>query len=203
MEYSARKGTVSMQGESSVPEIETAEVASGDAKIGLSFARQAASLIDAGDLDAAYDLLQAGIRQFPNYAAGVQVLGDLYVERGKPVSATFAYLEALKRDADNPLTLVKLGDLFRTAGQLTEALKYYLQAAHLEPNSPAIRARLEELGRYGADPGRPDHEILLTETAADLYAQQGYKDKARAIYARLLQESPGDPRLFEKLKSCS
>lgn len=202
MEYSARKGKVSMQGEQFASEIETTEVASGDTKIGHDFARQAAILIDAGELDVAYDLLQAGIRQYPHYANGLQVLGDLYVRRGKSVSATFAYLEALKRDADNPLTLVKLGDLFRHAGQLAEALKYYLQAAQLEPGSPGVTARLEELGRYQESADRPEHEILWTETAADLYAQQGYKDKARAIYARLLQDSPGDPRIYEKLKLC-
>lgn len=202
MEKSAREGNVSMQGESLVSEIETAEVASENNGIGYSFARQAARLITAGDLDTAADLLQAGIRQYPHYATGLQVLGDLYVQRGKPVSATFAYLEALKRDADNPLTLLKLGDLFRNAGQLTEALKYYLQAAGLEPRSPSIAARLDELGRFQSASGQPEHELLWTETAADLYAQQGYKDKARAIYARLLQQTPGESRLFDKLKMC-
>ncbi len=198
MEYSAREGAFSRHGGSTTSGVDKSQPGGVD----YGFARRAAVLLESGDWDGAYELLQAGIRQYPNYAAGLQVLGDLYARRGQPVSATFAYLEALKRDADNALTLVKLGDLFRDAGQLAEAQKYYLQAAQLEPNSTAIAARLEEVGRFQESGGQPEHDILLTETAADLYAQQGYKDKARAIYARLLQESPGDPRLYAKLIMC-
>ena len=169
---------------------------------GYDFARRAEQLIAAERLDEAQELLQMGITAFPEYSSGFQVLGDLYCQRGNPVAATFTYFEALRREPDNPLTLLKLGDILKSEGTITEARKYYLQAATLESDSETIASRMREIGFFEAETPELEHDFLVTETAADLFRIQGYFDKAKLIYLRLLKEAPGDQRLHEKLKLC-
>jgi len=174
------------------------------------FARTASELLEAGLHDAALEMLQHGIRQFPDYAIGYQILGDLYLKQEKAISATFAYLEALKREPDNPLTLMKLGDLCRRAGQPAESLHYYRDALKLEPDAIPLLKRLTSLRAEIGDKNIPIEgrapavpaSVLTTETAADLFLEQGYKEKARAIYLRLLRQSPDDERLRQKLELC-
>lgn len=47
---------------------------------------------------------------------------------------------------------------------------------------------------------KPGKEDISTETLADLYAQQGLKEKAAQIYGQLLKGRPEDPVLVEKLR---
>lgn len=163
------------------------------------FAREAEALLAAGDLEQADELLRAGTRTFPDYSGGYQLQGDLYLAKGNQVSATFAYFEALQRDPENALTLMKLGDIFRAAGQEAEARKYFQDALKLDPES---RPLLERLGRADSDSELAGNGSFFTETAADLYRQQGHADKARTIYEHLLRQSPDDRRLKEKLEQC-
>jgi tetratricopeptide (TPR) repeat protein len=161
------------------------------------FARRAETLIEAGQLERAYDLLQAGIEEYPDYSTGYQVLGDLYLKRGNNISATFAYFESLKRDPDNALTLMRLGDIFRSEGQLDEARKYYEDALRCDPCAEPL---LERLG-HDSDALRSELQgAFMTETAADLYRQQGLLDRAQAIYEHLSRHSPHSIRLPEKLQ---
>lgn len=167
-----------------------------------SFARQAEKLMAAGKLDEAQEMLQAGINAFSDYPTGFQVLGDLYRRRNNLVAATFTYFEALRREPDNPLTLLKLGDAFKAGGQIAEARKYYLQAAQLESDSETIAARMKEIGFFEVETPELEHSFLVTETAADLFRMQGYLDKAKTIYLMLLKGAPGDQHLHDKLKLC-
>lgn len=169
---------------------------------GYDFARQAQKMIAAGQLDEAFNLLQAGINAFGEYPSGFQILGDLYHLRGNQVAATFTYFEALRREPDNPLTLLKLGDVFKSEGNVVEARKYYLQAAALESDSETIAARMREIGFFEVEQPELEHDFLATETAADLFRMQGYLDKAKQIYLHLLKESPADQHLHDKLKLC-
>jgi len=45
-----------------------------------------------------------------------------------------------------------------------------------------------------------EEEDISTETLADLYAQQGLKEKAAQIYGQLLKSRPEDPALVEKFR---
>jgi tetratricopeptide (TPR) repeat protein len=144
-------------------------------------------------------LLKGGIEAFPSYGTAYQILGDLHLKRGSNISATFAYFEALKLDPDNALTLLKLGDVFRSEGQLQEAMKYYRSAYELDPESRALTGRLGIIDRQD---GSDSTEPFMTETAADLYLQQGHQEKAKAIYAHLLRHDPDNDRLLEKLQHC-
>jgi tetratricopeptide (TPR) repeat protein len=54
---------------------------------------------------------------------------------------------------------------------------------------------LAESASTGADRGEP----VVTETMAEVFAQQGLYDQAREIYQRLIEQQPEDSRLEEKL----
>ncbi len=166
------------------------------------FARQAELMIAENRLDEAYDLLQAGITAFADYPSGYQVLGDLYMKRGNFVAAAFALFEALRREPDNPLTLLMLGDVSKSTGDILEARKYYLQAAQLESDSQTIADRMKEIGFFEIETPELEHDFLATESAADLFRMQGYVDKAKTIYLMLLKGAPGDQHLHDKLKLC-
>lgn len=167
------------------------------------FARTASELLETGMYEAALDILQRGIKEYPEYGIGYQVLGDLYLKQQKTISATFAYLEALKREPDNPLTLMKLGDLYRREGHSEEALRYYRDALSLEPGAEPLIERLTALGAEIIPKDGDASSVLATETAANLFLEQGYIEKARAIYLRLLRQSPYDDRLRQKLELCN
>jgi hypothetical protein len=56
-------------------------------------------------------------------------------------------------------------------------------------------AHEEGRGRGGQD--------LATSTLAEIYAQQGLLERARAIYERIAQRAPDDPRVAERLDALS
>ncbi len=46
-------------------------------------------------------------------------------------------------------------------------------------------------------------EELATSTRAEIYAQQGLLERARAIYERIAHRSPDDPRIAERIETLS
>jgi hypothetical protein len=51
--------------------------------------------------------------------------------------------------------------------------------------------------------GRSGGQELATSTLAEIYAQQGLLERARAIYQRIAQRAPDDPRVAERLDALS
>ena len=51
--------------------------------------------------------------------------------------------------------------------------------------------------------GRSGGQELATSTLAEIYAQQGLLERARAIYERIAQRAPDDPRVAERLDALS
>jgi tetratricopeptide (TPR) repeat protein len=59
---------------------------------------------------------------------------------------------------------------------------------------------LHEPEETGAD--EPGDAELATRTMADLYARQGFHDRAAEVYRRLLREGGEDPELRQRLEEC-
>ena len=51
--------------------------------------------------------------------------------------------------------------------------------------------------------GRSGGQELATSTLAEIYAQQGLLERARAMYERIAQRAPDDPRVAERLDALS
>jgi hypothetical protein len=65
-----------------------------------------------------------------------------------------------------------------------------------EPDLEPEAAHEQELAAPAADLGQP----VVTETIGDLYAAQGHHAQALDVYRQLLDRSPGDQRLTEKIE---
>ena len=55
----------------------------------------------------------------------------------------------------------------------------------------------------GEGRGRSGGQELATSTLAEIYAQQGLLERARAIYERIAQRAPDDPRVAERIDALS
>lgn len=51
--------------------------------------------------------------------------------------------------------------------------------------------------------GRSGGQELATSTLAEIYAQQGLLERARAIYERIAQRAPDDPHVAERIDALS
>jgi len=51
------------------------------------------------------------------------------------------------------------------------------------------------------DTGAAEPDFMVTETMAELYVRQGHSEAALRVYRQLLERSPADPRLQEKVSS--
>lgn len=67
--------------------------------------------------------------------------------------------------------------------------------ARCEPDAGGLLGETDR-GPGGEEPGEAP---VVTETIADLYAQQGLQQQAADVYRELLQDRPGDERLLTKL----
>lgn len=88
----------------------------------------ASLLLEADDLDTAYEQLTTLIKQQPDHAVAHHLLGDLYIKRNQPADARASYLAARQHQPDRPgidlglaLAAQQLGDdAARTAHLLAE-----------------------------------------------------------------------------------
>lgn len=63
------------------------------------------------------------------------------------------------------------------------------------PYTGPMVEQVDERERGGQD--------LATTTLAEIYAQQGLLERARAIYERIAERAPDDPRIAERIESLS
>ena len=91
-----------------------------------------------------------------------------------------------------------------------EATSFELPPAQpAQPTSPAPAAPLDlDMTGFGATgleptslsiPAAPEPDAFVTETMAELYLQQGYRDRALDVYRQLIEQSPGDMGLRERM----
>ena len=104
-----------------------------------------------------------------------------------------------------PAETVPPADSFTLDG--FEATSFELPPA--QPVPPAAAAPLDiDLTGFGATgleptslsmPAAPEPDAFVTETMAELYLQQGYRDRALDVYRQLIEQSPGDMGLRERM----
>ncbi len=150
----------------------------------------------------------------PTYVSARVVLGRAYMESGDYVKAEEEFHRIVELSPENLRALMHLGEICAAQGRTHEAIRHYQAALDLAPLDREIRASLLKLG--GSVPpfvlplsgaqiqsvsGRspevraPDvrsarEDLLATETLADLYASQGFTERATAIYRQLLDQEP-------------
>ncbi len=182
---------------------------------GRVFAPLADACRKAGLVEEAIEIVDRGIGAHPDYAVGHVVRGKCYFDHGDVETARAAFERVLELDANNLVALKYLGIIHADAGRASRAREYFRHILVLDPDDLDIAGRLEALGeadvakapeasdddfapatiRLGeeddeAPDGRNDAEELATMTLADIYASQGYTERALRIYHEILRRQP-------------
>jgi len=140
----------------------------------------------------------------PELAPAVDVEPEAKPDEPAPSGASKAWLASLD---ESPLVLPPVaaaaedepaedGEVVEEAVQAEPEPVAHEEAVQADPEPVAI----EEAGRESPAEPEPSHQ-LMTATMAELYLKQGLYEEAISVYERLLESSPGDFRLIEKLKA--
>ncbi len=190
------------------------------------FAPLADACRKAGRVEEAIEIVERGVRDHPEYAVGHVVRGKCYFDHGDADTAREAFERVLELDANNLVALKYLGMIHADAGRASRAREYFRHILALDPDDRDIRDRLEALGdeperasataaeaadddfepvpiRLGDDDEPADRdaaEALATMTLAEIYASQGYTERALRIYREILRRQPDNEEARRRVR---
>lgn len=176
-----------------------------------------------GRVEEALEICDAGIKRHPKYASGHVVRGKCLYDLDRLAEAEESFEDVLGIDANNLVALKFLGMIEARAGRYEAARRHLKHILRLDPENREIKKAIldideqEQLER-GATPERasdadgdePELELdeaatdsdadeLATTTLADIFAQQGYTEKALKIYREVLAKEPGNLAIQRKI----
>lgn len=154
-----------------------------------------------GEFEEAIRVCEEGLKHRPKYAGAYLVLGRAHHESGDLLAAREAFQRVAQLAPDNVLAYGFLGQIAEAQNEILEALEAYRTALTLYPFDKQIRAavlRLEAQAAGGPPPALPaaledrvaTKEPLASETLAELYAGQGFHERAAQVYERLMADAP-------------
>ncbi|MFQ6047847.1 MAG: tetratricopeptide repeat protein, partial [Phycisphaerae bacterium] len=151
-------------------------------------------------LNAAVDLLEAGLRQFPSDTAAHLYLGMAYASLGKLDEARAAFEAALELNPNSGLAHKALAQILAQAGQDALARQHLEEAIRLIPQDPWVQQRRQELlEEQNPQAGIKRREALRQQDPTDvanlrrlawLYEKAGQKQKARECYEQAWSNAP-------------
>jgi tetratricopeptide (TPR) repeat protein len=180
---------------------------------GRAFAPLAEAFRRQGNLDEAESLLAEGLARHPTFTTALFIASRVARDRGDLALAREHLDRLLHLDGGNVLALRDRAEARLIEGDRDGALRDLREASRLEPGNEEIRVRLEaaETARTPLPPPveppveepEPDRDIvdrpILTRTMGDIYARQGFLDRAVEVYEHLQAENPDDEGLRARL----
>jgi len=183
------------------------------------FAPLADACRKAGMVEAALEICDKGIAENPGYTSGYVVKGKCLFDLGKLARAEETFEEVLEHDENNLVALKYLGLIMAEQGNANEAYDKFRHILALDPDDKEIKRRIADLESSEEPVELPDvkdeefegesislsddapaSDDLATTTLADIYAEQGYIDKAARIYREVLKQQPGNRAVRAKLE---
>lgn len=191
----------------------------------LVFAQLADAFRKAGKFEEAIQTCLDGLKGHPHYVSAHMVLGRTHLERGALGEAAAAFRTAIKLDPDNVLAHRFLGQIAVHEKRWGDAAAAYEAVLAISPFDRETREAMDYIRPYLAsswpaaqpkptvvapesvaptqpptlEPQTPTEESFATETLADMYASQGFHDRAAEIYEELLRAHPQRTDLAQKL----
>jgi len=179
-----------------------------------------------GRLEEALEICSRGVKLHPNYPTGHVVLGKCLFDMGRQEEALEAFRRVLTLDGENMVALKYVGLIAAAKGEVEEAKEKFQRILALDPDNKEIRTRLRELEQGEEEEeflelrpvdeeefegqeirlGEEDVETsdeLATMTLADIFAAQGYREKALKIYREVLRRDPDNQKVKEKIAALS
>jgi tetratricopeptide (TPR) repeat protein len=179
---------------------------------GRAFAPLADAYRRQGELEEADSLLRDGLGRLPEFATGHLVAALVRRDQGRLDEAMTALNRVLELDPSNTRGLVERAAVAASLDERDAAREDVARALELEPSHSEAAALLRELegepagGTEAPASGRPggaDQEgdgAVYTRTMGDLYARQGFHDRAIEVYEHLVRERPDDEELARRLE---
>jgi tetratricopeptide (TPR) repeat protein len=195
------------------------------------FAPLADAYRKAGKLDEAVAICRKGLGKHPEYPSGHVVEGKCHFDVGMLDEAEKSFGKVLELDANNLVALKFLGMIQAGRGRLVEAGEYFKHILVLDPENREIKGMLDDIreveqptaadgpddtgdlrGASDDDGSFEGEKIemgsgdelsddLATTTLADIYAAQGFVQKAARIYREVLRDQPGNEAVQRKLNA--
>lgn len=191
-----------------------------------SFIPIAEGYLKSGLVDEAIGVLKAGLQVYPKYLGARVSLGKAYLEKGLTKEALKEFEFVVKISPDNIYAHKKLISIYRNTGKIDEALKGCETLLLFNPKDKEIISLHEEILKEQEESSRPAEgdrilqqvrnetdlvpqhieekeegvvEEFLTETMGDLFIAQGDIEKGLEIYRRLLERTPDNTSILEKI----
>lgn len=181
---------------------------------GRAFAPLAEAHCRRGDLEEAEALLRDGLARHPQYATGHLVAARVARARGDTPMTLVHLNRALDLDPENVVALLERAECRASEGDRSEARLDLQAVLRIEPGNPDAVGRLEAL-RADEEGSSPPDDVALpaegpripevadrpifTRTMGDIYARQGFYERAVDVFEHLLEESPEDDEIAARL----
>ena len=155
------------------------------------------NFLDNGDLDAAVEYMERGLKIDPGNSYGAQSLAAAFVMMDSTEAAIFAYTKAIRSEPDNPDLHFNLGVLYLQLGDFEMTEEKFQQVLRINPDDSQAAIgmgeayegmeRWEDAEYYyrKALRSKPDNPTLLRNLGVVIYRQgrmeegQEYLDKAK------------------------
>jgi tetratricopeptide (TPR) repeat protein len=184
------------------------------------FAREAAGLVDRGELTEALHVCEQGRERYPWYATASLIMGRCYEELGRTAEAILEYRRLLETLPDSKIARDRLDHMEnRERAEFQVFVEQQEETLKKEKNSRTFEDFIREGGGESAveflvkksqNPppatARPVTRVqeserqaeIVTVTLAEIYAAQGQFREAIAAYRKLMERRPDDAGQFGK-----
>jgi tetratricopeptide (TPR) repeat protein len=155
-------------------------------------------------LDQAIAVCRKGLHHHPGFVSGRVALARAYVDKGETDRAVRELERVVEAAPDNRLAQGLLMNLYEGMGDRDNLEKTVHRILSVDSSDERARKCWEMLSTQpGAEAktnhagGRPGE--IVTLTLADIYATQGYHEKAFDLYRKLSMQEPGNPAFHRRL----
>lgn len=150
-----------------------------------------------GLVEAALDVVKRGIEKDPDHVLGLLLLGDLLAGSEEYDEAIVIYERVLRLDEQNIDALIGLARLDLRQHNFDRAKERIDLLASNNPHHLAIVDLRSQLQSHRDDSS--ESILLPTATMAELYLNQGLKEKAISIYRSLVHHHPDEVKYRNRL----
>jgi cytochrome c-type biogenesis protein CcmH/NrfG len=166
-----------------------------------AFAPLADALRQAGELEAAQTLLEAGLARHPEFPAAQVILGHTLLDAGRTGEAGRVLQRVLAHDPQNVVALRLLTEDARSRHAWHEAVPLLERLCALESHDERWAQALAEAREYGnqPDPGAAPETSFATMTLVEIYLAQGYRAKAMMALRQMHETAPDRQDIKDKI----
>jgi tetratricopeptide (TPR) repeat protein len=168
---------------------------------------------DRGDVDRAESSFERVLELDSNNLVALKFLGVILADRGDATAAREHFKHILALDPEDR----RIREAMETLPELVEEAEYEeledpvsrehrVDSAHEEPtelpeiHDDGFEGAAISLGRDSDEKSPDESDELATMTLADIYAAQGYTDKAVRIYREILRAQPANREIHRKIR---